>query len=433
MTLSQPSLEHRSRSVTPSSVAPVPRYRNPIRVLMVHRNFRLFWLGQTGSVIGTWMESVARGWLALQLTNSAFMVGVVSAAGSLPVLLLTLYAGVVVDRHPKLRLVKLTQALLGVQAAILWWFDWSGHITVAWLALLSLVAGSISAFDIPARQALMIELVGREDVVDAIALNSSGFNVARVIGPALAAIVIDRLGLAWCFAINSVSFLLVLIGLSMIRLAPGAMRAAGAAAGQAGSSMAGLVEGLRFMVRTKPVALLMTLVAVYSIFGIPFLVMMPVFAQDVLHGGARTYGILLAAVGIGAVIGALSLAMVGHRARRGQWLAYASASFCVFLFLFSFTRTIWLSVPMLGLVGFAMIQNNALANGLLQTLSPDHLRGRVMAAYAFVFVGMGPIGSLLAGAVAEVAGTPVAVGGGAVVLFLFAGWVLWYRREVKSL
>lgn len=433
MTPSQSSLEQRSRSVTPSSVAPVPRYRNPIRVLMVHRNFRLFWLGQTGSVIGTWMEAVALGWLALQLTNSAFMVGAVSAAGSLPVLLLSLYAGVVVDRHAKLRMVKITQALLGVQAAILWWFDWSGHITVVWLMLLSLANGSINAFDIPARQSLMIELVGREDVVDAIALNSSGFNVARIIGPAVAAIVIDRLGLAWCFGINTVSFLLVLFGLSMIRLAPRPDRAAVGATGAGGSSMGGLLEGLRFMVRTKPVVLLMVLVAVYSVFGIPFLVMMPVFAQDVLHGGARTYGTLLAAVGIGAVIGALSLAMMGHRARRGQWLAYASLSFCVFLLLFSFTRALWVSVPMLALVGFAMIQNNALANGLLQTLSPDHLRGRVMAAYAFVFVGLGPIGSLLAGTVAQLAGTPVAVGGGAVVLLLFAGWVLWVRPEVKTL
>jgi len=377
---------------------------------------------------------VATGWLALQLTNSAFMVGVVAAAGSLPVLLLTLYAGVVVDRSPKLRMVKTTQSLLLVQAAVLWWFNWSGHITVAWLVLLSLVAGSISAFDIPARQSLMIELVGREDVVDAIALNSSGFNVARVIGPALAAIVIYRLGLAWCFAINSVSFLLVLVGLSMIRLTASAERVAAANGGAGrGGSMAGLVEGLRFMMRTRAVALLMMLVAVYSVFGIPFLVLMPVFAQNVLHGNARTYGTLLAAVGIGAVLGALSLAMVGHRARRGQWLAYASLSVCVFLFAFSFTRVVWLSVPLLALVGFAMIQNNALCNGLLQTLSPDHLRGRVMAAYAFVFVGMGPIGSLLAGTVAEVAGTPVAVGGGALVLLLFASWVLWVRPEVKRL
>ncbi|HKT09929.1 MAG TPA: MFS transporter [Gemmatimonadaceae bacterium] len=412
----------------------MPRYRNPIRVLIVHRNFRLFWLGQTGSVIGTWMESVATGWLALQLTNSAFMVGVVAAAGSLPVLVLTLYAGVVVDRHPKLRMVKTTQSLLLVQSAVLWWFNWTGRINVAWLVLISLVTGSISAFDIPARQSLMIELVGREDVVDAIALNSSGFNVARVIGPALAAIVIDRLGLAWCFAINSVSFLLVLIGLSMIRLSASDERAAAAKASAAsGGSMAGLVEGLQFMRGTRAVGLLMMLVAVYSIFGIPFLVLMPVFAQNVLHGNAQTYGTLLAAVGIGAVLGALSLAMMGHRARRGQWLAYASASFCVFLFAFSFTRSLWVSVPLLALVGFAMIQNNALANGLLQTLSPDHLRGRVMAAYAFVFVGMGPIGSLLAGTVAEVAGTPVAIGAGALVLLAFASWVLWVRPEVKTL
>jgi MFS family permease len=167
-----------------------PRSKNPVQVLIRHRNFRIFWFGQTGSVIGTWMQSVGRGWLALQITNSPFMVGFVSAAGTLPVLLLTLYAGVVADRHEKLRVVRVTQSLLLVEAVLLWWFLWSGHMTIVWLVLISLLGGTFNAFDIPARQALMIELVGREDLVDAIALNSSGFNLARIIGPSIAAVVI---------------------------------------------------------------------------------------------------------------------------------------------------------------------------------------------------------------------------------------------------
>lgn len=417
----------RGRSVTPSSVAPVPRYRNPIRVLIQHRNFRLFWFGQTGSVIGTWMQTVAQGWLALQLTNSAFMVGVVSAASSLPVLLLALYAGVVADRYPKLRLVKITQSALLGEALVLWWFMWSGHIGVVSLTLIALVEGTANAFDIPARQALMIELVGREDVVDAIALNSSGFNLARIIGPSIAAVVIARAGLAWCFALNAVSYLLVLIGLTRIRLP------AWTARGPGGSPLAGIVEGLRFMVARRDVALLMSLVAVYSIFGVPYLVLMPVVARNVLHGGPQTYGALLAAVGFGAVCGATALAMMGHTMPKGKWLSMTTFSFCTLLLAFSFARAEWLALVLLFGVGFVMIQTTALANGLLQTLSPDALRGRVMAAYAFVFVGLGPAGSLLGGTIAEIGGAPLAIGLGALVMLLFAVWALGVRRDVSAL
>lgn len=413
--------------MTPSSVAPVPRYRNPIRVLLQHRNFRLFWFGQTSSVIGTWMQTVAQGWLALELTNSAFMVGFVSAADSMPVLLLTLYAGVVADRRDKLRLVRLTQALFLLQAATLWWYDWSGRVTITALTLLALLAGVINAFDIPTRQSLIVELVGREDIVDAIALNSSGFNLARIVGPSIAAIVIDRLGLAWCFALNAVSYLFVLAALGRIRLPAQEPRA------HAASPIEGLREGLRFMVRTRAVTLLMVMVAALSVFGIPFLVLMPVVARDVLHGGARAYGLLLAAVGVGAVIGAVALAMTGHTMRRGRWLTISTLSFCVMLLAFSFARSLWLSALCLSGVGFSMIQTNALANGLLQTLAPDQLRGRVMSAYAFVFVGLNPVGALLGGALAEVVGTPAAIGIGAAVLLLVAGWVLGVRREVSGL
>jgi MFS family permease len=404
-----------------------PRYKNPIGVLARHRNFRLFWLGQTGSLIGTWMQSVALGWLALQLSNSAFIVGVVSAAGSFPVLLLTLFAGVVADRQEKLRVVKITQTLLLVEAALLWWFDWSGHVSIPWLVGLALLGGVFTAFDIPARQALIIELVGREDVVDAIALNSSGFNLARIIGPSIAAIVISQFGLAWCFALNAVSYLLVLIGLFMIRLPPWTR------AESLGSPIEGLLEGLRFMVRTREVALLMGLVGVYAIFGIPYLVLMPVIARDTLHSGAQGYGILLAAVGIGAIVGAVSLATAGQAIRRGRLLSFATFSFATFLILFSLSRSLWLSAALLVAVGLTMILNNALANGLLQTIAPDELRGRVMSAYAFVYVGMGPIGSLLAGTTASIVGAPIAIAAGAVVLMAFAWWVLVRRRELGRL
>lgn len=427
MSLPVESAPRAARALTPSSVAPVPRYRNPIRVLQEHRNFRLFWLGQTSSVIGTWMQTVAQGWLALELTNSAFMVGFVSAADSLPVLLLTLYAGVLADRHDKLRLVLLTQALFLVQAATLWWFDWSGRVTIVALTLLALLAGVVNAFDIPTRQSLIVELVGREDIVDAIALNSSGFNLARIVGPSIAAIVIDRAGLAWCFALNAASYLFVLAALARIRLPAHQPRV------HTASPIEGMREGLRFMLRTRSLTLLMVMVAALSVFGIPFLVLMPVVARDVLHGGARAYGLLLAAVGVGAVLGAVVLATTGHTMRRGRWLAISALSFCVLLLAFSFARSLWLATLLLGGVGFAMIQTNALANGLLQTLAPDELRGRVMSAYAFVFVGLNPVGALLAGSLAEVAGAPAAIGAGAVVLLLVSAWVLGVRREVSGL
>ncbi|PYP51480.1 MAG: MFS transporter, partial [Gemmatimonadetes bacterium] len=183
---------------------------NPFRTLQVHRNFRLFWTGQTVSLIGTWMQQVGQGWLALELTNSAFLVGVVAAAGSFPVLLLSLYGGVIADRHSKLRIVVICQTLLLVEAAALWWFTWSGHINFHWLLTLTTLGGVISAFEIPARQSLIVELVAREDLVDAIALNSGGFNLARIVGPSIAAIVLAKLGLSWCFGVNALSYLAVL-------------------------------------------------------------------------------------------------------------------------------------------------------------------------------------------------------------------------------
>src|SRR3954467_9640678 len=204
--------------VRPTPTRPIRKSVNPFRALQVHRNFRLFWTGQTLSLIGTWMQQVGLGWLALQLTNSAFLVGVVSAAGSFPVLLLSLYGGVVADRHSKLRIVIICQALLLTEATALWWLTWSGHVNFHWLLAITTTGGILSAFEIPARQAVISELVPHEDLVDAIALNSGGFNLARIVGPSIAAVVLAKFGLAWCFGINALSYLAVVASLSQIHL-----------------------------------------------------------------------------------------------------------------------------------------------------------------------------------------------------------------------
>src|SRR5437868_6119077 len=328
---------------------------NPFRALQVHRNFRLFWSGQTVSLIGTWMQTVGQGWLALELTNSAFLVGVVSAAGSFPVLLLSLYGGVVADRRSKLRIVIVCQSLLLVEAAALWWFTWSSHINISWLLVLTTGAGVISAFEIPARQAMIVELVSREDLVDAIALNSGGFNLARIIGPSIAAIVLAKWGVAACFGINAVRYFAVLASLSQVRLPRWVPRE------YLVPPFEQLRQGFQYIRSNRAVTGLMGVVAVYSIFGFQYLSMMPVIARDVLHTGAGGYGLLLTFVGIGALTGALSLAALGARIRRGRLFNATAYAFAGLTMLFSLMRTVHLAAVVLLFLGLAMLINGALA------------------------------------------------------------------------
>jgi MFS family permease len=400
---------------------------NPLATLR-HRNFRLFWFGQTLSLIGTWMQTMAQGWLALQLSNSALLVGLVAAASSLPILLFSFHAGVLVDRVDKLRTVRICQALLAAEAGVLWWFTASGHITINWLIVLAATNGLISSLEIPARQSLVIDLVGRSDLPSAIALNSSGFNLARVVGPGIGAVIIARAGLAACFGTNAVSYIAVLVGLFMIRLprqAPPTSRFA---------AMDGIREGVVFMRSTPTVAALMGVITVFSVLGIPYLTLMPVVARDTLHLDAGGYGLLLACVGTGGLLGALGLAAVGDRYARGRMLSVASIAFATLLVLFSLVRSPILACIVLLGIGCSMIVNNALCNSMLQHLVPDHLRGRMMAAYSFVVVGVSQVlGSLLAGSVARVFGVSFAVGGGAVVMLAY-GYVAFYRRpELRAL
>ena len=411
----------------PSEDRSPPRSLNPFRALQRHRNYRRFWIGYTVSLIGTWMRNVAQGWLALELTNDAFMVGLVSAVGNLPVLVFSLFGGVLADRYSKLRIVRVTQALLLVEAVLMWWFTWTGLITVPRLLALATFAGMVSAFDVPARQSLQVELVGKEDLLDAIALNSGGFNLARIIGPAIAAFIIARAGLAWCFGVNAVSYLAVLIGLLTIRLPDAPARRPGS------SPLRDVWRALVYMSRTREVSALMRLVAVFSVFGVPYLVLMPVLARDVLHTDASGYGLLLTCVGIGAIAAALTLAALGRRARQGMLLERAAYAFSALLVALALSRSVWLAAVLMVAVGFTMILNNALANTLLQSIVPDALRGRVMAAYALVFIGFSPIGHLLFGMVASGFGVPWAIGSGAVMMLAYSAWAFSRYPEIRSL
>src|SRR5213595_2091560 len=413
-------------------MAPYPKYRaaasfpamdEPARGFrlgaLAHRNFRLFFLGQGVSLIGTWMQAVALGWLVLDITNSPFAVGLNQALRSFGVLLFTLYAGVVVDRVDKRQLIVWTQALQMLEALALAALVWTGRVTTWQVMLLAVLFGIVNAFDIPGRQAFIVELVRRDDLMTALALNSSMFNAARIVGPAVAGVLIGAAGVGMCFFLNGVSYIAVIAGLVAIRLPPFTPERA------ATSAWEGFRVGVRFIRSDARVLALVVLVAVFSVSGFPFLVLMPVVARDVLHTDARGYGALMAAVGIGAMLGALGLAVQGPRVRKGVVLLAGGATFGLLLVLFAAVRTIGVALALQALAGCAMIVTTALANTMLQTLVPDELRGRVMAFYAFVFVGMAPLGAFQAGLIAEHTGAPIAIALGGAGCLIAVGLAAW--------
>jgi predicted MFS family arabinose efflux permease len=398
------------------------RTLNPFRTLATYRNFRLFWIGQTISLVGTWMQTVAVGWTALELTDDAFLVGLVAAAGTFPILILSLPGGVVADRQEKLRVIRIAQTLMLLEAVALWALAVTGHLTIHWLLTLTLFGGTMAAFEIPARQSLIVELVGKEDLPQAIGLNSTGFNLARVLGPTVAAIVIAKGGIAWTFGLNALSYLAVLIGLGMIRLPE--RRAIPRAQL---STLEGMFEALRYVRDTPPLPMLLTIACLFSVFGVPVITLLPVVARDLLGLGPDGYGALMASFGLGAVAGALGIAATGGGKDRGGLFRLASHAFPLLLIAFAFVRHAWISGLLLFGVGLAMILNNALVNARLQALVPDELRGRVLSLYVMVYVGGSPIGSFLSGAVARETDAAWAIGGGAVLMLLFALWA--FRRH----
>lgn len=379
---------------------------------MQHRNYRLFFLGQLISLIGTWMQSLAQAWLVYRLTGSAVLLGLVGFASQVPVFLLSPFGGVVADRRDRRRVLVATQTAAMLLALTLALMTLSGRIEVWQVIVLAALLGVANGFDIPTRQAFVVELVGRQDLVNAIALNSSMFNGARIVGPAVAGVVVATVGEGWCFFANSVSYLAVLGSLLAIRLPPGARAAALA------SPLAQILEGWRFVARTAPIRALLLLLGLVSLTGMPYAVLMPVMAEDVLHAGASGLGLLMGASGVGALAGALVLARRTSIRGLGGWVASAALAFGIALIVFSLSRHFWLSVVLLLPVGFAMLLQMSSSNTLIQSMVPDELRGRVMSAYSMMFMGMAPAGALLAGGLAGIIGAPatIAVGGAVCIL-----------------
>lgn len=377
-----------------------------------HRNFRLFYGGQIVSLVGTWMQSTAQGWLVLELTDSEFMLGAVTAAGTLPVLLFTLFAGELADRHDKRRMIIAAQAGAVLVALTLAVLTDTGAITIGWILGLVFLVGVANSFEIPTRQSFFVELVGKDDLTNAIALNSSAFNLTRIVGPALAGVVIGTLGIAVCFYINAVSYLFVIAGLLAIR------RPRVARVPRTASTLDSLAEGFAFLWGDPLARTLVGLVAAASILALPFSMLLPVFARDVLGVGAEGLGWLLSASGAGAVMGGFALAATASRVRRGHLLVTTAVSFALCLGALGLSRSFPLSLALLAGAGFSLLPFTATANALLQSIVPDRLRGRVMGVYVFMFLGMTPLGSLQAGALASWVGAPAAVMIGATMLLL---------------
>jgi MFS family permease len=394
---------------------------------LAHRNFRLFFIGQGISLIGTWMQNVGEGWLILTLTNSPFYVGLTAALSSIGVLLFSLYAGVIADRADKRRFIIFMQLAFMLEAFTVSILVWTGVVAVWQVLVLATILGIASAFDIPMRQSFVVEMVGKDDLMNAIALNSSLFNAARVIGPAIAGFLIGAVGIAWCYFLNGVSYIAVIAGLLMMRLPPNPQPP------KTTSAWTGFREVLAYLRGDRRVRTLMVLTAVLSVFGFPYIAMMPVFARDVLHRGAEGYGALTSSIGIGAVIGALAIAWSSARIRaRGRLMLVGGTAFGILLVLFAASRSLGLSMVLLGLAGFAMIVNNALGNTLLQTAAPDHLRGRIMGFYSFVFVGMAPFGAFLFGVVAEHVGVPATLAAGGAIVALAVMIAAWTVPEIRT-
>ena len=401
----------------------LPRTFNSLR----HRNFRLFWFGQLISLIGTWMQSIAQSWLVLDLTKSPFMLGLVSAMGMLPVLLFSLPAGAVADRVNKRNLLIITQSVMLVLAFVLAGLAAAHAVKVWHVFILAFLLGIANAFDMPCRQSFVVEMVGKEDLLNAIALNSTMFNAARIIGPAIAGILIGTVGTAGCFFINGASFIAVIIGLALMHIDYERPPA------ELPSILTDMIEGLRYIKNHRTILTIISMVGVFSIFGMPYTVLMPVFAQSILHTGPQGYGLLMTFTGIGAVISALLLATFSEFRFRGRLIIVSSIVFVVVISLFAASRSLPLSCALLVLVGFSMVAQSATANTMLQTLSPDDLRGRVMAVFGIMFIGFSPIGSFQAGLIAQHLGAPNAMVIGSAVLAITIAAVLVFRPEVRDL
>jgi MFS family permease len=371
-------------------------------------------------VTGTWMQTVAQSWLVYRLTGSSLLLGSVGFASQIPVFLVAPIGGMVADRVNRHKVVISTQIASLVLAFILSALTLTHTVKVWHIFVLAALLGIVNAFDIPGRQSFLVDMVGRDDLMNAIALNSSMFNGARVIGPAIAGILVAKIGEGWCFFVNGASYIAVIIGLLLMRVhCP--------RRSQSDSPVEDIIEGFRWVRHTGPIRSLLLLLGVVSLVGMPYTVLMPIFADRILHGGAKGLGILMGFTGIGALLGALTLALRTGIRGLGRLTWICCAGFGISLIAFSFSKIFWLSAALLIPVGFFIMLQMACSNTLIQSMVPDALRGRVMAVYSMMFMGMAPFGALLGGALADRVGAPIAVATGGAASIAGA---IWFARQL---
>ena len=399
---------------------------------MHHRNFRLFFGGQSISLVGTWMTRIATSWLVYRLTKSSLLLGTVSFAGQIPTFLLAPFAGVLVDRLDRRQVLVCTQTLAMVQSLLLAWLTLSNRVSIEEVLWLSAFQGVINAFDMPGRQTFMVQMVeDRADLSNAIAINSSMVNLARLIGPSLAGVIIAASSEGYCFLIDGISYIAVILSLLLMRVTAIQRK-------HAVTSMAEqLREGWTYVSAFVPIRSILLLFAVVSLMGWPFLVLMPIFAVQVLHGGPHTLGLLMGATGVGSLVSALSL--VVRRSLRGlsKVIPVSAAIFGIGLIGFGFSKVMWLSMVLMLVIGYGMMQGLTASNTVIQTLVDEKMRGRVMSYYTVAFVGMAPFGSLLAGVLAHWIGAPRTVVLSGVACIAGSAW-FWsqlktIRRDMRPI
>jgi MFS family permease len=374
-----------------------------------HRNFRLFFSGQLISFTGTWMTTTAQGWLVYQLTGSKALLGLVAAAASAPMLFFATWGGWVADRHPKRSVIVVTQTCSMILSLTMAALVWSKLVQPWHIIVLAILGGVTMAFDMPARQSFVIEMTSREDLMNAISLNSSAFNCARIVGPSIAGFLMAQVGIAMCFLLDGLSFIAVIAGLLMMRLPKHSpIQSESSAIGQA-------LEGFRYVWTHPRVLTILSLFAVVGVFGWSYSVLMPAFAHDVLHLGASGYGILMAGSGVGALAAALTVASAGHILPTRIMALGGVGIFSAALALFAFTQDLYLGTLLLAIVGFGIVLYFSTSNTVLQSIVPDEMRGRVMGIWTLIFGGMIPLGSLQAGLMADFLGTPATIATGALI------------------
>jgi MFS family permease len=392
-----------------------------------HRNYRLFFFGQLISLIGTWMQSVGEMWLVYRLSHSSLLLGVSGFCSQIPVFLFAPFGGMLADTRDRRRILIATQFTSMLLAGTLAALTLTQLIKIWHVFVLAALLGIVNAVDIPTRQAFVADLVARNDLMNAIALNSSMFNGARVVGPAVAGVLVASIGEGWCFLTNSVSYLAVIAGLLMMTFHGERQRKQQMEI----SAFEHIAEGFRFVFSAPPIRALMMLLGAVSMLGMPYAVLMPIFADEILHAGAHGLGTLMGFSGIGALMGAIALAAKKRVQGLGMWVTVSAGMFGAFLIGFSFSRRLWLSCLLILCTGFFMMVQMSSSNTLIQSMVPDRLRGRVMAVYSMMFMGMAPLGSLLAGAVAHRIGAPLTVAAGAGLCIVAAAIFGYFLPHIR--